>query len=406
MEKSDFYRRARTDLDGPLHGVRVLDTTTAWAGPMVSCVLADLGCDVIHVDLPGAPDFAGPKIGGTGLSFIGQTVNRNKSGVGLDLRRSEGRDVYLSLLATTDIVVENFRPGRLESWGIGYEDCRAAKEDIVYVSVSGWGQFGPWSDRAGYDPAALAAGGWMSLNGSADGPPVKAPTFLADDLAGLHGALGALAALRHRDRTGEGQHVDVALLDALLFQSDGLLSLGATDQPLERWGSQVNVTHPCDVYPCSDGAIYLAIALDSHWERLARVMAREDLIDAPGFATNDERIANRDPVTEVVADWCLTRTTGEALDAILSAGLVAARVNSFADAAREPHVLARDMLQEVDLHNGTRAPITGPAAKFSRTPTRVRRAAPEPGADTEEILTRIGLDAEQILAMRAAGIIS
>ncbi|MGY9075539.1 MAG: CaiB/BaiF CoA transferase family protein [Acidimicrobiales bacterium] len=406
MDKKDFFGRARDDLDGPLHGVSVLDTTTAWAGPMVSCVLADLGCDVVHVDLPDAPDFAGPRIGDTGLSFISQTVNRNKLGLGLDLRREESRDVYLSLVETTDIVVENFRPGTLDGWGIGYEHCRAVKEDIVYVSVSGWGQFGPWSDRAGYDPAALAAGGWMSLNGSADGPPVKAPTFLADDLAGLHGALGALAALRHRDQTGEGQHVDVALLDALLFQSNGLLSLGATDQPLERWGSQVNVTHPCDVYDCSDGAVYMAIALDPHWGRLARVMSREDLVDAPGFATNDERIANRDSITEVIARWCATRTTADVLDAVLAEGLVVARVNSFAEAAREAHVLERDMLQDVEFHNGTRGPITGPAAKFSRTPTRVRRAAPAPGADTEEILTRIGLDPDQIVALRAAGIIA
>ncbi len=405
MDKTQFYSRARTDLDGPMHGVRVLDATTAWAGPMVGCVLADLGCEVVHIDLPGTGENPGLTIGDTGLSYWGQTVNRNKLGLTLDLRRAEGQEVFRKLVATADVVVENFRPGTFDNWGIGYEDCRSVKEDIVYVSVSGWGQFGPWSERAGYDPAALAAGGWMSLNGSPDGPPVKAPTFLADDLAGLHGALGALAALRHRDQTGEGQHIDVALLDALLFQCNGFLSLGATGEHLDRWGSQVGPTHPCDVYPCSDGAVYLAVALDTHWERLMRVVGREDLVTEPGFATNEERILNRDPVTEVVAGWCAMRTTDEVLELLLAEGLVVARVNTFVDAAREPHVLERDMLQEVEFHNGTRGPLTGTAAKFSRTPTRVRRAAPAPGSDSEIVLSDAGLDAEQVAALRADGVV-
>ncbi len=405
MEKSQFFARARGDLDGPMHGVRVLDTTTAWAGPMVSCILADFGCEVIHIDPPGLEEQYPLNLGDTGLGYMGQTVNRNKLGITLDLRTEAGRDVYLALVADTDIVVENFRPGTLAGWGIGYEECRAVKDDIVYVSVSGWGQYGPWSDRAGYDPAALAAGGWMSLNGSADGPPVKAPTFLADDLAGLHGALGAMAALHHRNQTGEGQQVDVALLDALLFQCDGLLSLAATGTDLPRWGSQVSVTHPCDVYDCSDGSVYLAIALDPHWARLARLMGRDDLVDAPGFATNKERINNREPVTAAVAEWCRTRTTDEVLEAVLEAGLVIARVNSFADAAAEPHVAARDMLQDTDLHNGTSAPITGPAVKFSRTPTRVRFGAPAPGADNDTVLEQAGFDADARARLRQDGVI-
>jgi formyl-CoA transferase len=406
MDKAEFYRDARSDTTGPLQALRVVDCTTAWAGPMAGCLLADMGAEVIHIDLPGQlPPQPPPLIGGTTLNFVHQTVNRNKQSLSIDLRVAEGRDIFLTLVEKADVVLENFRPGTLAAWGIGYDDCCARKPDIVYVSISGWGQFGPWSDRAGYDPAALAAGGWMSLNGSADGPPVKAPTFLADDLAGVHGALSALAALRHRDRTGEGQHVDVCLLDALLFHSDGLLSLGATDVPLQRWGAQVNVTHPCDVYDCADGSLYLAIALDSHWRRLCEVIGRPELSRAPGFGKNGERLTNRDQVNEVIAEWCASRSVYEALGRFLDAGLVAAKLNTYAEAAREPHVLERDMLQEMKLSDGSVAPLTGPAAKFSRTPTRVRSAAPLPGADNDEVLGSLGYDEHQRAALRERRII-
>ncbi|MEZ5263616.1 MAG: CaiB/BaiF CoA transferase family protein [Acidimicrobiia bacterium] len=406
MDKASFYREALTASLGPLETTRVLDCTTAWAGPMAGCLLADLGADVIHIDLPGGlPPQGPPLIGGTSLNFVHQSVNRNKRSLSLDLRTAEGRDVFLDLVATVDVVIENFRPGTLDGWGIGWEACRARKADLVYVSISGWGQFGPWTERAGYDPAALAAGGWMSLNGSPDGPPVKAPTFLADDLAGLHGALSALAALRHRDRTGEGQWVDVCLLDALLFHCDGLLSLGATDVPMQRWGAQVNVTHPCDVYRCADGSLYLAVALDAHWRRLCEVVGRPELGRAPGFGRNAERLENREAVNEVVASWCATRPVDEALDAFLGAGLVVARLNTFAEAAREPHVLARDMLQRTALSDGSVAPLTGPAAKFSRTPTRVRHGAPVPGADNDAVLAELGYGDDQLDALRAAGIV-
>ncbi len=402
MEKAAFYRDALADTTGPLQGMRVVDCTTAWAGPMAGCLLADLGADVIHIDLPGAtPPQSEPLIGGTSLNYVNQTVHRNKRSLSLDLRVPAGRDVFLALAATADVVIENFRPGTLEGWGIGFEHCRAVKADLVYVSISGWGQFGPWAERAGYDPAAQAASGWLALNGTADGPLVKAPTFLADDLAGLHGGLSALAALRHRDRTGEGQHVDVCLIDSLLFHSDGLLTLGATDVPMQRWGTQVNVTHPCELFPCRDGSVYLAVALDSHWRRLCEVIERPDLARAPGFGRNHERIQNRQQIDEVIAAWCAPLPVYEALGRLLEAGLVAAKLNTFAEAAREPHVVERDMLQPMTLWDGSVAPLTGPAAKFSRTPTRIRSAAPQPGDHTEEILAELGFDDAARAALRA-----
>jgi formyl-CoA transferase len=365
--------------------------------------LADLGCDVIRVEMP--RNRAGqvpPAIPGTGLSWFHQTVNRNKRSVGLDLRVPAAREVFLRMVTTADVVVENFLPGTLDEWGIGYADCRAARPDIVFVSISGYGQFGPDAGRRGYDPIVLAASGWMSLNGSPDGEPVRAPTFLADDLAGLHGAIATLAALRHRDTTGEGQHVDIAMLDSVHFSSDGFLTLAATGVPLRRLGDEAEFIAPANTYPCVDGHVYVVVALDRHWRVLAEIIDRPELATAPGFATNDERRSNRDKVNDVIADWCAALPVLEVVRRLEGAGLAAGAVRTFAQAAADPHVRARDMLQDTELSNGTRAPITGPAAKFSRTPTRVRTGAPVAGAHTEQVLTELGLGPTELAALRQA----
>jgi formyl-CoA transferase len=404
VDKATFYREARTDLPGPLAGVRVLDVTMVWSGPMTAAVLADLGADVVRVEMPGNREGQmPPEIPGTGLSWFRQTVNRNKRSVGLDLRVPEARDVFRSLVRTADVVVENFTPGTMEQWGVGYAACRAEKPDIVYVSISGWGQFGPESARRGYDPIAQAFSGWMSLNGAKDGGPAKAPTFLSDDMAGLNGAIGALAALRHRDLTGEGQHVDVSLLDSLLAASVGFPTLGATGVPLERWGAQSQFLVPCDVYACLDAHVYVAIALDKDWRALAGVIGRPDLATAPGFATNRDRVANRDTVNAVVAAWCAPRAADDVVAAVDAGGVIVSRIRTFAEAAKEPHVLERDMLQDTVLCNGTTAPIVGPPVKFSRTPTRVRAGAPEPGAHTAQVLAEAGIDETGLAALRVAG---
>jgi formyl-CoA transferase len=245
----------------------------------------------------------------------------------------------------------------------------------------------------------------MSLNGAIDGPPTKAPTFLADDLAGLHAALGALAALRHRDQTGEGQHVDVCLLDALLFQSNGLLSLGAAGMDIPRLGSETMASVPTNTFQCQDGYVYLAMILDRHFAALCHLMGRDDLPATPGFRTNAERVANRDGVNELVAAWCAGLPTDAVMEMVVGAGIAAARVNSFADAARTDHVEVREMLQTVELANGTTAALTGPAAKFSRTPTRVRNAAPRAGAHTAEVLAELGIGDEELGRLRAEGIV-
>ncbi len=407
MTKDEFYREARSDLPGPLAGVRVLDVTTTWAGPMCTAVLADLGADVIKVEIPsgdvGRAIF--PTLPGTDVGFAHATVNRNKRALALDVRSPQGRELVLELARRSDVMVENFKAGTMAGYGLGYEDVRAVKEDIVYVSITGWGQFGPRHRDAGYDPLAQATSGFLSVNGDPSGPPTKAATFLADDLGGLHGAIGALAALRHRDRTGEGQHVDVALLDAMLFQSNGLPTLGAMGVAPDRMGNEFGFAVPCNVYACSDGPVYAGVLLDSHWRTLARVIGQPDLADNEAFATREARAQNRDACNMILGDWLAARTRAEAIEILAAHGLPIAPVQTFVEAARDPHVIERDMLQPVAFDDAASAPITGPAAKFSRTPTRVRSAAPRLGQHTNEILAELGLSEEQRRRLADDGIV-
>ena len=409
MTKDEFFRRARRDLPGPLAGVRVVEATTTWAGPMCACVLADFGADVIKVELPEGevarrlPPFLPG--GEPALSFMHTTVNRNKRSVTLDLRQAEGRDLFLRLARGADVVVENFRPGTMDAWGVGYEHVRAVRHDVVYVSISGFGQFGPDRERAGYDPMAQASSGWLSLNGEPGGPPVKAPTFIGDDLGGLHGALAALAALRHRDRTGEGQHVDVALQDALLFQSNGYPMLAALGVELPRMGSQFVVAAPAGVYRCRDGFVMLGVLLDQHWRVLAKLLGRPELADRPEYATGAERVKRRAELNALVDGWVGEKTVGEVIESLLAVRLPVSAVRPYAEAASDPHVRERDMLQTMPLENGQRAPLVGPAAKFSRTPLEVRSAAPALGAHTDAVLEELGVDAEARAALRGRGVI-
>ena len=393
MKKEEFYKDARSDLTGPLAGVRVLDVTTSWAGPMCCNVLADFGADVIKVEIPSG-DVAravSPQLPGTEVSFMHATVNRNKRSLVLDIRKKEECAKLLKIAEQTDIFVENFKVGTMAGYGLGYEDMRAVKPDIVYVSITGWGQFGPNFEAAGYDPLAQAASGFLSVNGGPESPPTKAGTFLADDLSGLHGALGAMAALRHRDQTGEGQHVDVALLDAMLFQSNGLPTLGAMGIQPTRMGNEFGFAVPANVYECADGPVYVGVLLDAHWQILAPILGEPDLAENPAFATRDDRAANRDICNMMLGDWLKVRKREEAISQLREAGLPIAPVQTFVESAQDPHVLERDMLQPTELQDGTTVPITGPAVKFSRTPTRVRTPAPDLGEHNEEILAEFGI---------------
>jgi len=376
---------------------------------MCGCLLADFGADVIKVEYPRGEmaRIAPPYLPGTDppVGFMQATVNRNKRSLTLDLKQAEARELFLRLAARSDVVVENFRPGTLAGWGLGYDDVRAARKDVVYVSISGWGQFGTRHDRAGYDPLAQAASGFMSLNGEPTGEPTKAPTFIGDDLAGLHAAFATLAALHHRDRTGEGQHVDVSLLDALLFQSNGYPTLAAMGVELPRLGNEFRIAAPARTYRARDGRVAIGVLLDSHWKILARVVGRPELADHPDYATTPARLAHRGEVDALMEAWVAERDVTEILTLFEEVELPGAPVRSYAEAIRDPLVAERDMLQTVAQPDGTPAPIVGPAAKLSRTPTRVRTGAATLGAHNDEILAELGLSEAERAGLRARRVI-
>jgi len=414
MRKSDFFREAREDLPGPLVGLRVVEATTTWAGPMCGCILADFGADVVKVEEPHgeiarrSPPFL-PGVEPP-LSFMHATVNRNKRSLTLDLRSPRGQEIFRSLTAEADVVVENFRPGVLQAWGLDYEAVRVENPGIVYASISGYGQYGPEHDRVGYDPLAQAASGFLSLNGDPQGGPVKSPTFLADDLAGLHAALAVLAALRHRDATGEGQHIDISLLDCLLFQSTGYLTLGAMGVDLPRLGNQFRIAAPANVYECRDGWLMAGVLLDTHWRRLAILIGRPELAEHPDYAVASARLARRTSVDGLLAEFCRELPVEELVARFADAGIPAAKVRSYHEAARDPHVAAREMLQPTfvfDSQRGreVRIPITAPPAKLSRTPIRVRTPAPDLGQHKREILRELGYDEQEIDELDRAGVL-
>lgn len=403
MEKKDFFSNARDDIRGPLHGVRVVEATTTWAGPMAGCLLADFGATVIKVEHPDGEVLRAlpPVLPNSELTLFNETVNRNKLNVTIELRKSEGRDLFLKLCETADIVIENFKPGTLSKWGVGFSDVVKVKPDIIYVSVSGFGQFGPYCEQACYDPIAQNFTGWSSINGEPDGGPIKAPTFLGDDLAGMNAALGSLAALHYRNRTGEGQHIDVALVDGIWFQSNGGLTAGALDMPIPRTANQFDFAAPVNVYDCSDGQIYGGVLLDKHWVALCDLIGCIEVAHYKGA----ERIEHRDELNEILATWCGGRTAKEAVDNMVSIGLTVTRVNTFSEAAKNPNPKARDMLQMTELSDGTTVPLTGPTAKFSRTPTKIHDAAPTLGQNNTDVFTNLGLTEDQIAELKRVGVV-
>jgi crotonobetainyl-CoA:carnitine CoA-transferase CaiB-like acyl-CoA transferase len=409
-DAAHFFREARTDLEGPLHGVRVLEVTSTWAGPRCGCMLADYGADVVKIEPTGSPDVAHRlppflEHADPPISFFDAAVNRNKRNIALDLRRPAGRDVFLELAREADIVVESFRPGRMADWRCGYDDVRAVNPDIVYVSISGYGQFGPYATRAGYDPTAQALSGLMWLNATGDNPPMKTPIYISDELAGLHAAFAALAALKHRDARGEGQHIDVSLVDATVASSTGQPTLAAQGLPTPRLGNTYPFGAPSNVYSCRDGWLYAGVLLDTHWAKLAAILGRPELAADPDYATIPARVARRSELDQMLADFCAARTRDDIIRQFSDIGLSVEKILTPAEMVDDPHIRARGTIQSVKQDSGVELLIEGPPAKMSRTPVRIRRAAPQHGMDTDLVLAAAGFDEARRRRLREQGII-
>jgi formyl-CoA transferase len=407
---NSFFRDARTDLNGPLHGVRVLEVASTWAGPRCAAMLGDYGADVVKVEQLGSPDVAHRlppflEEATPPVSFFDAAVNRNKRNIALNFKKPRGIEVFLHLAREADIIVQSHLPGRMDEWGCGYEQVREINPDIIYVSISGYGQYGPYCRRSGYDPGAQAMSGLMWLNGLGDGPPMKVPIYLSDELAGIHAAFAALAALRHRDQHGEGQHVDVSLLDATVASCTGQPTLAAQGLPTPRLGNLYPFGAPANVYPCADGWVYAGVLLDTHWVRLVELLGRPELATHPDYATIPGRVARRLELDQMMAEFCEARTRDQVIDAIAGIGLAVAKVLTPGEMVQDQHVQARDTIQSARLPSGAIVQTEGPPAKMSRTPVRVRFGAAPHGWHTEEVLEAAGFDEGERAMLRDDGII-
>lgn len=401
-------REFEPNATGPLTGVRVLDLSRLVAGNMLSLQLADFGADVIKVE----PSDHGDPLRAWGDSHIAtswKVYARNKKSLALNLRDPAAIDILLRLAESTAILIEGFRPGRLEMMGLGPEALHARNPKLVLVRISGFGQTGPYRERPGFGTLIEAMSGFADRNGFPDREPVLPPLALADMVAGLNGAAAVLMALREIEvNGGKGQVIDLSLLEPL-FSILGAEAAGyrATGKLKQRVGSASNTASPRNVYPTSDGKwVALSASIQSMVERVFRVVGRPEAIDDPRFATNSDRVQHREEVDGVVAEWIAERTQEEALRIFAEADVTAGPVYDIAQFMDDPHVREREIVVELpDDEMGT-IPMHNVVPTLSGTPGAFRLPAPRLGQHNEELLAELGFDANAVADLRKQGVIS
>jgi crotonobetainyl-CoA:carnitine CoA-transferase CaiB-like acyl-CoA transferase len=390
----------------PLAGLRVLDLATLFAGPLAATMLGDFGAEVIKIEHPTKPDPSrghGPAKDGVGLWW--KVLGRNKRTVTLDLSKPGGRSTLLRLAATADVVIENFRPGTLEKWDLGWEEMSAVNPRLILTRVTAFGQFGPSSRRPGFGTLAEAMSGFAAVTGEPDAPPTLPPFGLADSIAGLTTAYAVMTALAARDRTGEGQVVDMALIEPILAalgpQPTWYDQLGYVQQ---RTGNRSANNAPRNTYRTADGTwVAVSTSAQSIAERVMHLVGRPDLIDEPWFTTGADRARHADVLDEAVGTWIAARTRTEVLQAFEKAEAAIAPVQDVRDVMTDPQYAALDTITTVD------DPELGPLRmqnvlfRLSATPGAIRWAGRPHGADTEAVLTELGLTAGELAALREEG---
>jgi len=393
--------------DGALSGITVLDLATIFAGPSACRHLGDFGADVIKVERPGAPDGArhlGECDGDD--SFYWRIAGRNKRPIEIDLKSDGGREVLMRLVRRADVLVENFRPGTLERLGLDPETVLLVENPgLIVLRVTGYGQTGPYADRAGFGTMAEAMSTLAHTTGQPDGPPTLPPIALADEVTGLQGAFAVLAALRHRDRTGEGQVIDLSLLESLVdVVGPGPAIHHRTGHVDGRYGSRLVFSAPRNVYACADGYIVLSGSANAAALRIFDAIDRSDLREEPRFATPAARVANVDELDAIIEAWTADRTVAECVAVFSSAGAACGPVYDAAQLTADPHVRERGSFVELDSPDGE-GPVLQlvPAPRMSRTPGALRHAGLRAGACTAEVLAELGYSSGEVEALRDAG---
>ena len=396
-------------IDMPLQGVRVIELGSLIAGPYASAMLAQFGADVIKIEPPGDGDpLRKWRKLHQGTSLWWYTQSRNKKSVTLDLRTPRARDIVRELVRKADIVIENFRPGTLEKWGLGWSDLAALNPSLVMVRISGYGQTGPYRDRPGFAAIAECMGGLRHVTGFPDRPPVRAGVSLGDTLASLYGTIGALMAMHHlKVNGGTGQYIDVALYESVFAVMESLLpEYAAQGHQRERTGSKLPGISPSNTYLCNGGD-YVVIAGngDTIFRRLMMAIGRGDLAEDPALARNDGRVAQNDKLDEVIGAWTAARSLATVLEVLEQADVPCGRVYTAADIYEDPHYWARDMIDAQVLPDGTPIELPGIVPKLSGTPGQTRWVGPELGEHTREVLASIGIVGDDFKRLQDAGVI-
>lgn len=388
---------------GALSHVRVLDLTRVLAGPWCTQTLADLGADVIKIERPGAGDDTrqwGPPYakGANGQDTTEAAyylaVNRNKRSITLDISSPEGRSLVCQMVKNCDVLVENYKVGQLARYGLDYETLKQINPGLVYCSITGFGQSGPYAPRPGYDFIVQGIGGFMSVTGERDGQPgggpQKAGVAIADLFTGAHATIGILAALSHRERTGKGQYVDIGLLDVQVAMMANMASnYLATGTPPARWGNAHPNIVPYQVFKAADGWVIIACGNDSQFRKLVEVGGEPHLSDDPHFATNPQRVRNRDLLVQLLAPMLLRQTRATWIVTLEAAGVPCGPINDLSEVFEDPQVLARQMRLDMSHPTAGRISVPASALKLGLTPVEYRRPPPLLGEHTHDVLREL-----------------
>jgi len=391
----------------PLANLKVIEMGQLIAGPFAAKTLGDFGADVIKIEPPKTGDALRKwRLLKDGTSVWWQVQSRNKRSLSLDLRQAEAQEIVRTLLKEADVLIENFRPGTLEGWGLDPGQLLELNPKLIVLRISGYGQTGPYRDKPGFGLIAEAMGGLRHLTAEPGRVPVRVGVSIGDTLASLHGVIGILLALQERHQSGKGQVIDVALYEAVFNCMESLLpEYSAFGEVRQAGGSALPGIAPSNAYLCADGGYVLVAGNgDSIFKRLMGMIGRNDLAQDPALENNDGRVVRVAELDQAIGEWAQTLTTDQALQLLDSVAVPAGKIYTIADIANDPHYKARGNIESIQMHDGTRLDVPGVIPKLSRTPGSIKALAPDIGENTDTILHDIGLSNDQIASLKARGI--
>ena len=391
-----------------LEGIRVLDLSRALAGPYCTMMLADMGAEVIKLEMPGRGDdsrsWGPPFVEGESAYFM--SINRNKKSITLNMKSDKSTEIIHKLIKQSDVLVENFRPGAMERLGLDYERVKEMNPRIIYCSISGFGQDGPYRMLPGFDQVLQGMGGLMSITGELGGPPIKVGVAIADISGGMFASNGIVVALYNREKTGKGQMVDVSLLDSqvawLTYRAGAYFASGEVPQPM---GSGHPVIVPYQAFKAKDVYVNIAVGNDQLWERFCKAVGLENVMNDPKFATNAKRVENREEIVDIISDLIVTKNGEEWLKILTDAGIPCGPIYTVDKIFADPQVLHRKMMEELDHPKAGKVKVTGIPIKLSDTPGEVETAPPVLGQHTQEILTELGYNDKDLEKLKQENVI-